>query len=162
MEIAENSIILLTDKCCQQVYLCSSQIALIYFHKHFNFPVSIYTSATMVTSVGNFPFRLTVLWLLCLLFGPPLLPLYNVNKTHFSSDGGWIYHFPTITERTWVLKSHCSHSVAIKFCAFSIFQWLQTAKHTGIVTCLTREHNTMSAVKVRTRIAPYRDRCIDH
>ena len=118
--------------------------------QHSNFAVSIYTFATLVTSVGNFHFLRTVQ---C-LFGPPLPPLCNADKTHFSSDRSWIYHFPTLTGRTGVpkssLQSLCSYyGMTSSFCAFFIFQWLQVARHTGIVTCLAQEHNTMSPVRVR-------------
>ena len=147
----ENSIILLQGKCCQQVYQCSSRIALIYF------PVTIYTSATLVEIVGSFTFYVKYHVPLDFLNRYP----YAMSTTHFLSDKSWIYHFPTLTGRT--LQSICSYyGIISSFCAFSIFQGLQVARQTGIVNCLAQEHNTMSPVRVQTWTAPCRHSPIDH
>ena len=145
-----------SGKRCQQVYQCSSRIALIYFSAFSNFPVTIYTSATLVEIVGSFTFYVKY-----------HVPLDFLNRytyamstnTHFSSDKSWIYHFPT--GRT--LQSICSYyGIISSFCAFSIFQGLQVARQTGIVNCLAQEHNTMSPVRVQTWTAPCRHSPIDH
>lgn len=91
-----------SGKRCQQVYQCSSRIALIYFSAFSNFPVTIYTSATLVEIVGSFTFYVKY-----------HVPLDFLNRYPYAMS---TKHTSYLTKVGFIISQqgeHCSHYVVI-------------------------------------------------